>query len=59
VFAPAEGITDGSPIEVGTVLGRVGEHDVVSPFAGVLQAYIAVPTERLTARQPVAWLRVS
>ena len=59
VFTPAEGITDGSSIGVGTVLGRVGEHDVVSPFAGVLQSYIAVATERLTARQPVAWLRVS
>ena len=37
--------------------GHVGAHEVRSPFAGVLQSYIAVETERLTARQPIAWLR--
>ena len=31
--------------------------EVRSPFAGVLQSYIAVDTERVTARQPIAWLR--
>ena len=30
-----------------------------SPFAGVLQSYIAVDGERVTARQPIAWLRTS
>ena len=39
------------------MLGHVGEHEVRSPFAGVLQSYIAVDTERVTARQPIAWLR--
>jgi [acyl-carrier-protein] S-malonyltransferase len=57
VFTPAAGIADGSVIEVGTVLGHVGEHEVRSPFAGTLQSYIAVDTERVTARQPIAWLR--
>ena len=57
VFTPAPGLTDGTTIEVGTVLGHVGEHEVRSPFAGTLQSYIAVDTERVTARQPIAWLR--
>ncbi len=57
VFTPAAGIADGSVIEVGAVLGHVGEHEVRSPFAGTLQSYIAVDTERVTARQPIAWLR--
>ena len=46
-------------IEVGTVLGHVGEHEVRSPFDGVLQSYIAVDTERVMPRQPIAWLRTS
>ena len=57
VFSPAAGLADGARIEVGTVIGRVGDHDVVSPFAGELQSFIAVSTERVTSRQPIAWLR--
>jgi [acyl-carrier-protein] S-malonyltransferase len=57
VFTSSPGIADGSVIEVGAVLGHVGEHEVRSPFAGTLQSYIAVDTERVTARQPIAWLR--
>ena len=59
VFRPTATIHDGSSIDVGTVIGHVGEHEVRSPFAGVLQSYIAVATERVTARQPIAWLRTS
>jgi [acyl-carrier-protein] S-malonyltransferase len=59
IFVPAAGIVDGIEIEVGTVLGHVGEREVRSPFAGILQSYIAVATERVTARQPIAWLRTS
>ena len=29
----------------------------VEAFAGVLQSYIAVSGERVTHRQPIAWLR--
>lgn len=57
IFTPAPSIVDGAQIEVGTVIGHVGEHEVRSPFAGVLQGYIAMTTERVTARQPIAWLR--
>jgi len=56
VFRPAD-LADGAMIDVGDVLGHVGEHEVLSPFAGALQSYIAVDTERVTARQPIAWLR--
>jgi [acyl-carrier-protein] S-malonyltransferase len=44
-------------VEVGTVLGHVGDIEVRSPFAGMLQSFIAVDGERLTPHQPVAWLR--
>ena len=59
IFTRAAGIDDGTAIEVGTVLGHVGDHEVRSPFAGVLQSYIAVDTERVMPRQPIAWLRTS
>ncbi len=57
VFTPLADIADGSEIVVGTVLGHVGEAEVRSPFAGILQSYIAVTGERITLRQPIAWLR--
>ncbi|MEM8747351.1 MAG: ACP S-malonyltransferase [Actinomycetota bacterium] len=57
VFAPSGSLADGDRIEVGSVLGHVGDHEVRSPFGGVFQAYIAAPTERVTLRQPIAWLR--
>jgi [acyl-carrier-protein] S-malonyltransferase len=57
VFTPTGQLTNGDLISVGHVLGNVGEHEVRSPFAGVLQSYIAVEGERVTPRQPIAWLR--
>ncbi|MCU1399760.1 MAG: fabD [Acidimicrobiales bacterium] len=57
VFTPLSEITDGMSITVGTVLGHVGDAEVRSPFAGVLQSYIALHGERITLRQPIAWLR--
>ncbi|MFP5488250.1 MAG: ACP S-malonyltransferase [Acidimicrobiia bacterium] len=56
IFAPAT-LEPGATIDVGTVVGHVGEHEVRSPFRGVLQSFIAVDTERVTPRQPIAWLR--
>ena len=41
------------------VLGMVGEQEVRSLFDGVLQSFISVDGERLTAHQPVAWLRTT
>lgn len=57
VFTPIGDVTNGMMIEVGRVLGHVGDHEVRSPFAGVVQSYIAVEGERVTSRQPIAWLR--
>jgi len=57
VFTPLSTVADGSTITVGTVLGHVGDTEVRSPFAGILQSYIAVQGERITLRQPIAWLR--
>jgi [acyl-carrier-protein] S-malonyltransferase len=59
IFSRALDIGDGAAIEVGMVLGHVGDQEVRSPFAGVLQSYIAVDTERVMPRQPIAWLRTS
>src|SRR5262245_47521104 len=56
IFTPVT-IDSGVLIDVGTLLGHVGEHEVRSPFRGVLQSFIAVDTERVTPRQPIAWLR--
>ena len=57
VFLPVRDIADGATIQVGTVVGHIGETEVRSPFAGILQSYIAVEGERVTLRQPIAWLR--
>ena len=56
IFTPVA-IESGVLIDVGTLLGHVGENEVRSPFRGVLQSFIAVDTERVTPRQPIAWLR--
>jgi [acyl-carrier-protein] S-malonyltransferase len=57
IFTPIGTLREGSPITVGDVIGHVGELEVRSSFAGVLQSYIALDTERVTPRQPIAWLR--
>jgi [acyl-carrier-protein] S-malonyltransferase len=57
IFTPIGDRHEGSPIAVGDVLGHVGGVEVRSPFEGVLQSYIALDTERVTKRQPIAWLR--
>ncbi len=57
VFKPTGTLVDGLAIEVGDILGHVADHEVRSPFAGILQSYIAVEGERVTSRQPIAWLR--
>ena len=57
VFTPVDGLGEGSRIDVGAVIGHVGDAEVRSPFQGVLQSFIALDTERVTSRQPIAWLR--
>ena len=57
VFTPVPDVKPGTVIDVGRVLGHVGEVEVRSPFAGRIENYIAVEGERVTSRQPIAWLR--
>jgi [acyl-carrier-protein] S-malonyltransferase len=57
IFTPIADLNEGSLIAVGTVVGHVGGIEVRSPFAGILQSFIALDTERVTSRQPIAWLR--
>lgn len=57
VFTPIAGLVGGAAISTGHVIGHVGDQEVRSPFEGQLQAYIAVEGERVTSRQPIAWLR--
>jgi len=59
IFVPRSDLFPGAHIEIGTIIGAVGEVDVLSAFAGILQAYIAVDGERITPRQPIAWLRTA
>jgi [acyl-carrier-protein] S-malonyltransferase len=61
VFQPAgptgAPVGEAATIDVGSVLGRVGEVEVRSPFAGWLMGMLALPGERVQTGQPVAWLR--
>jgi len=49
--------TEGTPVEIGDLLGNVSGTEVRSPFAGELMGVLAHPGERVQAGQPVAWLR--
>ena len=57
VFVPLASVQSGHRISIGQTLGMIGDIPVVSVFEGVLQAFIAVDGERVTLRQPIAWLR--
>ena len=46
-------------IEVGDVLGMIGDVEVRSRFAGRVMGLIAVDGERVTTSQPIAWLRTA
>jgi [acyl-carrier-protein] S-malonyltransferase len=57
VFSPNDSVGIGTTIAVGTIIGSIGDIEVRSPFAGVVQNFIAVNGERVTIHQPIAWLR--
>jgi [acyl-carrier-protein] S-malonyltransferase len=68
VVSPAAGIftpsdewrdTHEGPIEVGGLLGHIGDVEVRSLFAGHVMGLIAVDGERVTTSQPIAWLRTA
>ncbi|MEO8696299.1 MAG: ACP S-malonyltransferase [Acidimicrobiales bacterium] len=56
VFADV-GVTTGTTIEAGHLMGKVGNIDVRSPFAGQVMGFLAVEGERVSSSQPIAWLR--
>ena len=57
VFTLSPNIADGQQVRVGDVIGHVAGEEVRSAFAGTVMGIMAVEGERVTARQPVAWLR--
>ena len=59
VFVPDPRFADGARVEVGDVLGHIGETEVRSLFAGTVGGFNALDGERVTASQPIAWLRTA
>ena len=59
LFIPVSNLEIGQKVSNGQLLGHVGSVEIHSPFSGELMGWIAVSEERLTASQPVAWLRVT
>lgn len=59
LFTPNPDLTDCASLAVGDVVGTVADEEVRSPFAGVVMGIMAVEGERVTSRQPIAWLRSS
>jgi len=58
IFRPAEGVGTGTAVAAGDVLGAVGDTPVHSPFAGQIMGMLTDEGERVTSREPIAWLRV-
>ena len=59
IFEASDGIDAGARVAVGELIGRVGDTEVRSPFAGELMGVLALGGERVTASQPIAWLRTA
>jgi [acyl-carrier-protein] S-malonyltransferase len=59
VFVPETRFADGARVEVGDVLGHIGDIEVRSLFAGTVGGFNALDGERVTASQPIAWLRTA
>ncbi|MDG2112391.1 MAG: hypothetical protein P8N02_07245, partial [Actinomycetota bacterium] len=59
LFTPNPDLADCAPLAVGDVVGTVAGEEVRSPFAGIVMGIMAVEGERVTSRQPIAWLRSS
>jgi [acyl-carrier-protein] S-malonyltransferase len=59
VFTPETGFGEGSAVEVGDVLGHIGDVEVRSLFAGTVGGFNALDGERVLASQPIVWLRTA
>jgi [acyl-carrier-protein] S-malonyltransferase len=59
IFVPDARFGDGARVEVGDLLGHVGDMEVRSLFAGTVGGFNALDGERVTASQPIVWLRTA
>jgi [acyl-carrier-protein] S-malonyltransferase len=59
IFVPASDLHEGQIITVGQVIGMIGATEVRSSFSGEIRGVLAVEGERVTSRQPIAWLRTN
>ena len=59
LFRPDTRIVAGTILEVGQVVGIVGETEVRSPFTGQVMGLVALEGERVTVSQPLVWLRTA
>ena len=59
IFKPVTQIEIGKQVATGTLLGTINGIEVRSPFAGELLGWLAINEERVTASQPIAWLRAT
>jgi len=59
VFVPDAACTDGNTVEIGQLLGMIGSEEVRSSFSGEIMGVMALDGERVTGRQPIAWLRTT
>ena len=50
-------VSGGRVVPAESIIAALWGDDPTGSAAGTLQSYIAVDTERVTARQPIAWLR--
>ncbi len=57
VFALEPGCDAGQLLEPGDLIGWIGDEEVRSPFSGTLAGLLAAKGERVTSRQPIAWLQ--
>ena len=56
IYQPVPSATSGTAVDVGGLLGHVGESEVRSAFSGNISGMLALAGERVTIGQPIAWL---
>ncbi len=59
IFTPHESAVLGTDLAIGQLVGKVGDMDIHTPFAGNLQGLLALSGERVATSQPIAWLRAA
>lgn len=59
IFLPSELGAKGARLNVGGILGHIGDVEVRSSFPGQVSGMMAVAGERIAIGQPIAWLEVA